>query len=150
ARHSQNRRLLLHAARVGEHEPSTGLEGEEVEVADRLDDDDSGRRPELLEVRPAARMGGKDQRELRRDLRENVEQCLAHREGIDQSRLRSPASTCATSGPTLAATSAHASVEFTSPTTTTTSGSTDTRSGSKASITRAVWSACVPDPTPSQ
>ena len=42
--------------------------------------------------------------------------------GIVRSKLRRPASTCATRMPSLAATSAPASVEFTSPTTTTRSG----------------------------
>ena len=45
--------------------------------------------------------------------------------GIDQSRLRSPASTWATRQPALAPTRAQASVELTSPTTTTQSGRSD-------------------------
>jgi hypothetical protein len=42
--------------------------------------------------------------------------------GIDRSRLRRPALTWAVGAPSFAVTRAHASVEFTSPTTTTSSG----------------------------
>ena len=68
--------------------------------------------------------------------------------GMARSPERSPASTWTTGTWRLAATSAVASVEFTSPTTTTASGATVSSTGSKASITRAVCSACVPPPTP--
>ena len=72
--------------------------------------------------------------------------------GIDQSLLRRPASTCAIPHPvctfSLAATRAQASVEFTSPTTTSQSGRVSSSTGSKACMIRAVWSACDPEPTP--
>jgi hypothetical protein len=68
--------------------------------------------------------------------------------GIDQSPLRKPASTWATSAGDFAPTSAAASVELTSPTTTTASGLDVATIGSRAIITRAVCSACVPDPMP--
>ncbi len=58
--------------------------------------------------------------------------------GIVQSRLRNPDSTWATRAGDLAATRAAAMVEFTSPTTTTTSGATSDNTGSMASITLAV------------
>ena len=68
--------------------------------------------------------------------------------GMVRSKLRRPASTWATRVPSLAQTSVHASVEFTSPTTTTQSGFSARQTGSKASITRAVWTAWEPEPTP--
>ena len=68
--------------------------------------------------------------------------------GIDRSRLRRPASTCASGTPSLAVTSAHASVELTSPTTTTTSAASSKASGSKAVITRQVCTAWLPEPAP--
>ena len=70
--------------------------------------------------------------------------------GIVRSRERSPASTCATrtGGDAFAATTEHASVEFTSPTTTTQSGRSSARTFSNASMMRAVWTAWVAEPTP--
>ena len=65
-----------------------------------------------------------------------------------QSRLRSPASTWATATVALAATRAAAMVEFTSPTTTTTSGRSCSTIGSSPVITAAVCWAWVPEPTP--
>ena len=62
-------------------------------------------------------------------------------------RLRSPASTCATGTPSLAATRAAARVELTSPTTTTMSGRSSSTTRSKRTITAAVCSACDPVPT---
>jgi hypothetical protein len=67
--------------------------------------------------------------------------------GMLQSRLRSPASTCASRAPDFAVTSAQPRVEFTSPTTTTTSGRRSPASGSKAAITLPVWVAWLPEPT---
>ncbi len=70
--------------------------------------------------------------------------------GIVRSKDRSPASTCATLMPHFEAVSAPASVELTSPTTTTRSGRTSPSTGSSPVITRAVCSAWVPDPTASE
>ena len=67
--------------------------------------------------------------------------------GMPQSRLRSPASTWASRAPDLAVTSAQPIVEFTSPTTTTTSGRNCATRGSKAAMTFPVWVAWLPDPT---
>ena len=50
--------------------------------------------------------------------------------------------------PSLDAASAQASVEFTSPATTTTSGWTSIRTFSNADRTLAVCTPCVPEPTP--
>ena len=68
--------------------------------------------------------------------------------GIARSKLRRPASTWATRMPSLAQTSVHARVEFTSPTTTTQSGPSAMHTASNASITRAVCTAWEPEPTP--
>ena len=68
--------------------------------------------------------------------------------GIDRSNERSPASTCPTGIPHFAATSAQATVELTSPTTSTASTSVDESHSSNATITPAVWTAWLPDPTP--
>ena len=65
-----------------------------------------------------------------------------------RSKLRRPASTWATRMPSLAATRAAASVELTSPTTSTTSGRTDCSTGSSRFMTSAVCQACEPEPTP--
>ena len=67
--------------------------------------------------------------------------------GISRSKLRRPASTCATGMPSLTAVSAAASVELTSPTTSTRSGECSWSALSMPSIARAVWIACDPDPT---
>jgi hypothetical protein len=66
---------------------------------------------------------------------------------MSQSRLRSPASTCASKAPALAVTSAQPSVELTSPTTTTTSGRNCPASGSNAAITLPVCTAWLAEPT---
>ncbi len=68
--------------------------------------------------------------------------------GIVRSKLRSPASTCATGTSSFAATSEHASVEFTSPTTATRSGRSRSTTPSKAVMILAVCAACEPEPTP--
>jgi len=68
--------------------------------------------------------------------------------GMLRSKLRKPASTCATLMPSLAHTSVQARVELTSPTTTTQSGRSCSHTGSKAAITLAVCTACEPEPTP--
>ncbi len=67
--------------------------------------------------------------------------------GIVRSKLRNPASTCATGTNSLAATRAQASVELTSPTTSTRSGRSASTTGSKRFITSAVCTACEPEPT---
>ena len=67
--------------------------------------------------------------------------------GIDRSKDRSPASTCPIATPSLHATSAAARVELTSPGTSIRSGSNSSITGSRPSMTRAVWAACVPEPT---
>ena len=67
--------------------------------------------------------------------------------GISRSKLRRPASTCATGIRFLLATRLHASVELTSPTTMTQLGFTSSTTGSKRRITSAVCTACVPEPT---
>ena len=67
--------------------------------------------------------------------------------GMAQSRLRRPASTCASSAPDFAVTRAQATVELTSPTTTTASGRTESSSGSNAAITRPVCTAWLAEPT---
>ena len=67
--------------------------------------------------------------------------------GIVQSRLLRPASTCATLKPSFAVTSAAATVEFTSPYTSTTSGRVSRHTGSKRCMMSAVWPACEPEPT---
>ena len=54
ARHAERRRLLLHAARVGEHEARLRLEPEEVEVAERRRRC-RRRRPRAARVEPLAR-----------------------------------------------------------------------------------------------
>ncbi len=69
--------------------------------------------------------------------------------GMLQSSERRPASTCATAMPSLDAASAQASVEFTSPATTTRSGWCSNSTSSKAISTRPVWSPWLPEPTPS-
>ena len=61
--------------------------------------------------------------------------------GIERSNERSPASMWATGMSSLAATSAAASVEFTSPGTRSTSGRSRSRIGSMRSMTRAVCAA---------
>ncbi len=68
--------------------------------------------------------------------------------GIVRSSLRRPASTWATGISSFAATSDAASVEFTSPTTTTRSGRSVVQTFSNSIITRAVCTACDADPTP--
>jgi hypothetical protein len=68
--------------------------------------------------------------------------------GIDQSPERSPASRWATGMPSLVAASAHASVELTSPATTTASGRRSSRISSKPARTFAVCSPWLPEPTP--
>ena len=67
--------------------------------------------------------------------------------GMVRSRERRPASTWATRTPSLAHTRAQATVELTSPTTTTQSGCHSRTTGSKAIMTRAVCAACDPLPT---
>ena len=70
--------------------------------------------------------------------------------GIDQSKLRSPASRWHTGIPSLTAASAPASVELTSPGTTTRSGSQLAgRPASSPSSARAVCAPCAPEPTSS-
>ncbi len=69
--------------------------------------------------------------------------------GIVRSKLRSPDSRWATSMPRRDAQMAAATVEFTSPGTITRSGRSAARMGSSRSMTRAVCSAWLPDPTPS-
>ena len=68
--------------------------------------------------------------------------------GIVSSKLRSPASRWATGTWSLTAASAAASVELTSPATTTRSGGSSSRSFSTATSVRAVCSPCDPEPTP--
>src|SRR6185503_2443864 len=70
--------------------------------------------------------------------------------GIARSRLRSPASTCATGMPAFLATMAQASVELTSPTTITRSARRLRQCASKASMIFAVCSACEPLPASKQ
>ena len=67
--------------------------------------------------------------------------------GIVRSHERRPASMWPTGMFSFDAVSAAASVELTSPGTSTMSGLTSFSSGSSRSITRAVWTACVPEPT---
>src|SRR5207247_1322685 len=67
--------------------------------------------------------------------------------GIARSKLRRPASTCASGSRNFAHTIAAASVEFTSPTTTVRSGRSSASTGSMRSITLAVCAACEPAPT---
>ncbi len=67
--------------------------------------------------------------------------------GIVRSNERRPASTWATRTPSFAATRVQAIVEFTSPTTTSQSGAKACSTGSKRSITCAVWAAWLPEPT---
>jgi hypothetical protein len=68
--------------------------------------------------------------------------------GIVRSNDRSPASTCAHGRHSFAATSAPASVEFTSPTTTSMSGLRACTTFSSSIRIFPVCSACDPDPTP--
>ncbi len=68
--------------------------------------------------------------------------------GIVRSKLRSPDSTCATAMPSSAAQSAAPSVEFTSPGTTTRSGRSARRTGSRRSSTLAICSEWLAEPTP--
>ncbi len=68
--------------------------------------------------------------------------------GMLQSNERRPASTWAIAMPSLEAASAHASVELTSPATTTASGRMSSRTFSNAESTLAVCTPCVPEPTP--
>jgi len=68
--------------------------------------------------------------------------------GMRMSKLRSPASTWATGIQSLAATTLQASVELTSPTTTTRSGLRSRQTFSNSTMTRAVCSAWDPEPTP--
>ena len=69
--------------------------------------------------------------------------------GIVRSKLRSPASMWATGTRILAAVSAAATVELTSPGTITRSGRSSASTGSSRSITRAVCWAWLPEPTSS-
>src|SRR5208283_5398873 len=64
-----------------------------------------------------------------------------------RSNERNPASTCPTRTPSLAQTSTVATVEFTSPYTSTMSGWRSTTSGSRRIMISAVCFACVPEPT---
>jgi len=66
--------------------------------------------------------------------------------GIDQSRLRDPASMCPTTHPAFAATRAQASVLLMSPGTITASGRSCSTKGSNEVITAAVWVAWEPLP----
>jgi hypothetical protein len=66
--------------------------------------------------------------------------------GIVRSNERRPASTWATGTSALAATSAQARVELTSPTTTTVSTGCSTSQDSNRVITRAVCAPCRPEP----
>ena len=68
--------------------------------------------------------------------------------GIVTSKLRSPASTCATGMSSLAQTSAAARVELTSPYATTMAGRLATNSSSSAASRAPVWWPWLPDPTP--
>ncbi len=68
--------------------------------------------------------------------------------GMGRSRLRSPASTWATGIPSFTATSAAASVEFTSPTVNTQSGWVRSSSGSSAIMIRPVCMECDAEPIP--
>ena len=68
--------------------------------------------------------------------------------GMRRSPLRSPASRCATGISSLAPTSAQASVEFTSPTTTIQPGREARQTFSYSIITRPVCSPWPPLPTP--
>jgi len=68
--------------------------------------------------------------------------------GIRQSHDRNPASMCATATPSFAATSATATVELTSPATTTTSGFSRRITGSTSTMIFAVCCACDPLPAP--
>ncbi len=71
ARHAEDRRLLLHAAGVGEHERRVGLEPQEVEVADGIDDLQVRRdlgEPEIGHLRLGTRMRREHELHLRRDL----------------------------------------------------------------------------------
>ena len=67
--------------------------------------------------------------------------------GIERSKLRSPASTCATRTPSFTATSAQAIVLFTSPTTTTQSGRCSRTTGSNRFMISAVCTAWLAEPT---
>ncbi len=69
--------------------------------------------------------------------------------GIDQSKLRRPASRWQTGMPSFTAASAPASVEFTSPGTTTRSGFSSTNASSSPASARAVCAPCAPEPTSS-
>ena len=95
----------------------------------------------------SASCDGVRSRSLRRSVRTRLTSS-----GMAQSLLRRPASTWAMRqeirSRSLDATSAQASVEFTSPTTTIQSGRISSSTGSKASMTLAVCLACEPDPTP--
>ena len=68
--------------------------------------------------------------------------------GMVSSKLRSPASTCASGTPSLAPASDAPIVEFTSPYTTASAGGVRVNSSSMPTMTSAVCLACVPDPTP--
>ncbi len=59
--------------------------------------------------------------------------------GMPRSKLRRPASTCATGRPSLTAVRAAATVEFTSPTTSTTSGRIPSTTGSRRVMMSAIW-----------
>lgn len=67
--------------------------------------------------------------------------------GMDISRKRSPASTCASRRARFSAVRAQATVEFTSPTTMTQSGCSFRQAGSNAIVMWAVCSLCNPEPT---
>jgi hypothetical protein len=66
---------------------------------------------------------------------------------MPRSKLRRPASTWTTGVSIFDATSAHANVEFTSPTTTTAAGRSRCTKGSKRFMTSAVCWACDPERT---
>ena len=91
----------------------------------------------------------RDEQEVGDRVAEDAVDLLGHRPveaaqaGFDVGHLR-PASVRVA---TFAAASAQAMVEFTSPTTTTRSGSCSYSSCSKRSRTRAVWAAWLPEPT---
>ena len=69
ARHAQHRRLLLHAARIGEHQRALLHQLQEVEIAERIGEQDVGQRrqavpdPQRVELAPRARVHRKDDRD---------------------------------------------------------------------------------------
>ena len=79
--------LLLHAARVGDHHRRRPLQGQEVEVAQRIQQPQPGGTPAPgLQAGAAPRVDGEHHREARRELGQHAEDTLEHFRVVDGRR----------------------------------------------------------------